>query len=258
VCTDATKLKQVLLNLLSNGVKYNRSGGSVTVTAEGRNGDVRIGVADTGPGIAPDALERLFVPFDRLGAEGSGVDGVGLGLSVSKALVEAMSGRMEVESEVDGGSTFRITLPSTRAPEAVPPHPPASLDDGRDVSGTVLYIEDNRSNQTLVTRILEHRPRIRLLSAREGRAGLKAARDHTPDLILLDVHLPDMDGEKVLQELRANGATATIPVVILSADATSEQIRRLTSAGAGGYLTKPLDVRRVLEAVDQILTEPGR
>jgi signal transduction histidine kinase/ActR/RegA family two-component response regulator len=257
VSADRQRLLQVLLNLLSNGVKYNRSGGSVTVTAEARNGDVRIGVVDTGLGITPDALERLFVPFDRLGAEATGVDGVGLGLSLSKALVEAMSGRMDVESEVDRGSTFRITLPATPAPETRAPHEPGSIDEvDHDVPGTILYIEDNPSNLTLVARILEHRPSIRLLSAREGRDGLQLARDHTPDLILLDAHLPDIDGEAVLHELRGREATANIPVVILSADATSDQIRRLFAAGASDYLTKPLDVRRVLETVDLMLTDP--
>jgi CheY-like chemotaxis protein len=257
VSADRQRLLQVLLNLLSNGVKYNRSGGSVTVAAEARNGHVRIGVADTGPGIAPDALGRLFVPFDRLGAEGSGIDGVGLGLSLSKALVEAMSGRMDVESEVDRGSTFRITLPATRAPEAGVPQALGSLDEvDQDVPGTVLYIEDNPSNLKLVARILEHRPNVRLLSAREGREGLELALDRAPDLVLLDAHLPDIDGEAVLHELRAHDATAKIPVVILSADATSEQIRRLFAAGASDYLTKPLDVRRVLETVDLMLTEP--
>jgi CheY-like chemotaxis protein len=132
-----------------------------------------------------------------------------------------------------------------------------SLDEvDQDVPGTVLYIEDNPSNLKLVARILEHRPNIRLLSAREGREGLELARDRAPDLILLDAHLPDIDGETVLRELRADAATAKIPVVILSADATSDQIRRLFAAGASDYLTKPLDVRRVLETVDLMLTEP--
>jgi CheY-like chemotaxis protein len=255
VSADRQRLLQVLLNLISNGVKYNRSGGSVTVAAEARDGHLTIGVTDTGPGIAPEALERLFVPFDRLGVEASGVEGVGLGLSLSKALVEAMSGGIDVESEVDRGSTFRITLPTASAPATRTPAARAHVDEvDHRVEGSVLYVEDNPSNLKLVARILEHRPNVRLLAARRGADGLVAAREGMPDLVLLDVHLPDMDGEAVLQRLRADEATAKIPVVILSADATSDQTRRLFAAGASDYLTKPLDVRRVLETVDGMLS----
>ena len=254
VNADRQRLLQVLLNLMSNAVKYNRSGGSVTVAAEPMDGRVSIGVIDTGPGIAPEALERLFVPFDRLGAETSGVEGVGLGLSLSRALVQAMSGEIEVESEVDRGSTFRFTLPSASAPTAgtLPDDAPVE-EANRMVEGSVLYVEDNPSNLELVARVLERRPNVRLLAARQGGEGLELARQRVPDLVLLDVHLPDMDGEAVLQRLRADDATAKIPVVILSADATSDQIHRMFAAGAADYLTKPLDVRRVLETVDSML-----
>ena len=253
VNADRQRLLQVLLNLLSNAVKYNRTGGSVTVAAEPIDGHVSIGVIDTGRGVAPEAMERLFVPFDRLGAEATGVEGVGLGLALSKALVEAMSGQMRVESEVDRGTTFRFTLPTASSPAGatLPGDAPEEVD--RTVEGSVLYIEDNPSNLELVARILERRPNVRLLTASQGGEGLEAAREHLPDLVLLDVHLPDMDGEAVLQRLRADESTAKTPVVILSADATSEQIVRLFAAGAADYLTKPLDVRRVLETVDSML-----
>ncbi len=257
VLADRQRLKQVLLNLLSNGVKYNREGGEVAVSWEkAPNGRLRIKVADTGAGIPNDVMERLFAPFDRLGAETTGVQGTGLGLALSKGLVEAMGGTIEAQSEVGSGSVFTIEL---RLAEAPVERYERELDAGNDHQAgaagtrTVLYLEDNLSNLTLIERILEARPQVRLLSAMQGRIGLELAREHHPDLILLDLHLPDISGEEALRRLRDHPLTRRIPVVMVSADATGGQIKKLLAAGARDYLTKPLDVKRFLDVVDEIL-----
>ena len=212
-----------------------------------------IRVSDTGQGLAAEDLGRLFTPFERLGAETSGIEGTGLGLNLSKHLVEAMGGRLQVESQVGVGSTFAVELPAAAAPdtgvrETAPPTAAAAAR-----GGTVLYIEDNASNFRLVERVLERRPHIKLLPAQQGRLGLELAREHRPDLILLDLHLPDVPGEEVLRRLREAPLTASIPVVIVSADATPGQVRRLRDAGVREYLTKPLDVRQLLDVVDRTL-----
>ena len=259
VLADRQRLVQVLLNLLSNAVKYNRPGGTVTVSCDPATGDrFRIRVKDTGVGIAADKLARLFVPFDRLDAEATGVEGTGLGLTLSKHLVESMSGTLEVESRVDHGSTFSIELPATRAPiEAQPrpwPEPHAGSGAPRAV---VLYVEDNLANLRLVERIMARRPGIVLLSAMQGRIGVDIAREHRPDLVLLDQHLPDVDGDVVVRLLAADPRTRDIPVVMLSADASPGQIRALREAGVRDYLTKPIDVARLLALVDAIVAGPA-
>jgi len=255
VLADRQRLQQVLLNLLSNAVKYNRTRGAVAVSCEERpGGRLRILVTDTGHGISPDKLERLFIPFDRLGAEGTDIEGTGLGLSLSKHLVEVMGGTLDVTSQVGVGSTFAVELPLTAAPADVLKLPGASptvqaeRQEGRMV---VLYIEDNVSNLRLVEQVLGRRPQTTLLSAMQGQLGLDLAREHRPDLILLDLHLPDVPGDEVLRRLLEEPRTRGTPVVILSADATPGQVERLLAAGAEAYLTKPLDVRQLLALVDQ-------
>jgi DNA-binding response OmpR family regulator/two-component sensor histidine kinase len=259
VLADRQRLQQVLLNLLSNAVKYNRSGGRVTVAVEEMPEEwLAVRVIDTGPGIAPDKLDRLFTPFERLGAEGTAVEGTGLGLALSKHLVEAMGGTLRVESRFGEGSTFVVALPSAEAPTAALDEAHARLSLGPEPSGgrlVVLAIEDNLSNLQLVERIFARRPETKVLSAPQGRLGLELAREHRPDLILLDLHLPDLPGEEVLERLRAEPLTRAIPVVVLSADATPGQIARLLASGARAYLTKPLDIRRLLEVVED-LTHP--
>jgi CheY-like chemotaxis protein len=257
VQADHQRLKQVLLNLLSNGVKYNREGGDILVTWEHVTPDrLAIRVADTGIGIASEAMARLFDPFDRLGAEMSGVEGTGLGLALSKGLIEAMGGTVKAESEAGAGSAFTIELnlaePQVdRFEREWGGHEAPS---GRlTPSRTILYIEDNLSNLRLIERIISDRPQIRLLSAMQASLGLELARDHLPDLILLDLHLPDMAGEEALRRLREDPRTRTIPVVMISADATQAQINRLLAAGADEYLTKPLDVARFLQTVEAML-----
>ena len=257
VHADRQRLKQVLLNLLSNGVKYNREGGDILVTWHHVTPDrLAIRVADTGIGIASEAMPRLFDPFDRLGAEMSGVEGTGLGLALSKGLIEAMGGTVKAESEAGAGSAFTIELhraepPVDRFEREWGAHGAAS---GQVTpSQTILYIEDNLSNLRLIERIISERPQIRLLSAMQASLGLELARDHRPDLVLLDLHLPDMAGDEVLRRLREDPTTRTIPVVMISADATQTQINRLLAAGADDYLTKPLDVARFLQTVEAIL-----
>lgn len=255
VTADRQRLQQVLLNLLSNGVKYNRDGGMVGVTCEeAPEGRLRIRVSDTGPGIAPALLARLFTPFDRLGAEQAGIEGTGLGLALSRRLVEAMQGSLSVASEPGVGSTFIVDLALAAAPpatagaaEAVP------ADSAGPTRGTVLYVEDNVANLSLFERILKRRPGVALLSAMQGSQGLELARAHRPDLVVLDVHLPDVSGEEVLARLRADDRTRDIPVVILSADATPGQARRLSRYGIAAYLTKPVDVGEILALLDTTL-----
>jgi len=250
----------VLINLLSNAVKYNREGGQVSVyCAEMAGGKMKIQVSDTGHGIAPEDMKRLFVPFERLSAERSGIEGTGLGLSLSQRLIEAMEGALGVESVVGQGSTFFIEMPKAECPinqtetasgELAVDDPTASPN-----TFTVLAIEDNVSNYKLIETILARRPGMELLGAMQGGIGLDLARQHHPDLILLDLHLPDIMGGEVLRRLRESPETQEIPVVVISADATAPQIERLLAAGANAYLTKPLNVKEFLSVLDETLKE---
>jgi len=263
VMADRSRLKQVLLNLLSNAAKYNHQGGAVTLTCEMLpQHRLRIRVSDTGPGIPPDKLDRLFIPFERLGAEQTAVEGTGLGLSLSKGLVEAMRGSLGVESTVGQGSTFWIDLALVEGPVQRLARLGTSLPSPADLVASqkariILYIEDNLSNLKLIQRVLAQRPEVRLLPAMQGRLGLDLAREHRPDLILLDLHLPDLPGQEVLRALQETPETRQIPVVMISADATRTQIDRLLAAGARAYLTKPLDVKKFLALLDEILKERG-
>lgn len=254
---DRQRLKQALLNLLSNAVKYNRQGGSVTVSCEpGSSGRIRIVVADTGPGIPAEMMERLFVPFERLGAERTSVEGTGIGLSISKRLVELMGGEIGAVSEMGRGSTFWVELESADAPEEraeTPVQGPPEVPEGPGGERTVLYVEDNLPNLRLVERILARRLTTKLIAAMQGSLALELARQHRPQLILLDVHLPDIDGDEVLRRLRGHPDTRAIPVVVVSAEATPRKIERFLGAGARAYLTKPLDAKQFLEVVDEIL-----
>jgi CheY-like chemotaxis protein len=291
VRADRQRLLQVLLNLGSNAVKYNTRGGSVSFcTAPGDGGRVRFEVRDTGPGIPHEKQDQLFVPFSRLGAERSAIEGTGVGLALSKQLVEVMGGVIGVDSFPGHGSTFWIELLAAdpavagKSPEHVasappPPAPAAeperssngSRANGSRVNGTganrtgakriggtgpggdgvvVLQIEDNPSNSALVEQVLAKRPGVRLISAGEGRAGLELARQHRPDLVLLDLHLPDLAGDELLHRLKAVPELADTKVVVVSADATPSRIREMLDLGVEGYLTKPVDVEALLRLVD--------
>jgi CheY-like chemotaxis protein/anti-sigma regulatory factor (Ser/Thr protein kinase) len=257
VRADRQRLKQVLLNLASNAVKYNRENGSIRFScASVSDGRVRIAVTDSGPGLTEAQIDRMFVPFERLGAELTGVEGTGIGLALSLRLAEAMGGTLEVESKPGEGATFTVDLPAAQDPfDAFSPDRAAWAQPAlvEPASGGVLYIEDNPSNLRLVERILAQRGRIRLVTSTQGGQGIELARRHRPDLILLDLHLPDLAGDKVLRQLRADPATVHIPVVMLSADATPGQIDRLLAAGAQHYLTKPIDVGQLLALLDHTL-----
>ena len=257
VMADRQRLRQVLINLLSNAIKYNRPGGTVTASYEEPGGNrLRVAIIDTGPGIDPDKMKRLFSPFDRLGAEETGVEGVGLGLALSRRIVEAMGGRLEVQSQIGEGSSFTVELPLATATSLERPGSDGKNSQHRQVSlgtGTVLCIEDNPANLRLVERALQARPGIDLLSATRGGPGLELARERHPDLVLLDMQLPDMGGEEVLRVLRGHDGTRGIPVLVVSADATASRIEQALAAGATDYLTKPLDLKLFLEKVDRLL-----
>jgi CheY-like chemotaxis protein len=218
-------------------------------------------VTDTGLGIPPEALARLFVPFERVGRQ-SRIEGTGLGLPLSKRLAEAMGGTLELTSTPGQGSTFWIELPLVEGPveqgEREGQDEAAMAEEAAEPTGppiTVLYIEDNMSNLRLVERILGRRPGVRLISAMRPELGLELAVEHHPDLILLDLHLPDIPGETVLHRLQTNPRTAEIPVVILSADARPGLIQRLLEQGARSFLTKPLAVKELLEILDAVAAE---
>jgi PAS domain S-box-containing protein len=256
VRADPQHLKQALVNLLSNAIKYNHVGGTVTLRCDEDAGRLRLRVTDTGPGIAPQLHDRLFAPFDRLDAASKGIEGTGLGLALSKGLMEAIGGSLGVESEPGAGSTFWLDLPlattSTNFAKVDPDAPPTS---DNAISATVLYIEDNIGNVRLLERLLSHRPNLRLLTSLEGHLGVELAQHYRPDLILLDVHMPGLSGFEVLDLLRDDVRTAAIPVVMLSADASHDQIQRFRNAGARDYLTKPLDLTRFLVQLDGYLGE---
>jgi CheY-like chemotaxis protein len=255
VTADRQRLSQVLLNVLSNAIKYNRLAGSVRIVVPVQGETVCIEVADTGAGMSAEQVARLFTPFERLGADDGPVAGTGLGLALSKGLVEAMGGRLVAESELGSGSVFRVELNATANPHAA-----VEADDQPELAArsrvgehhyTVLYIEDNLSNLKLVDRILEERDDIRLISAMLGGLGLELAREHRPDLVLLDLHLPDIQGDVVLTRLQADPVFNGTPVIVLSADATKGRIDRLLEAGATAYLPKPIDVSRFIELIDE-------
>ena len=253
VRADRQRLMQVMLNLLSNGVKYNEPEGRVTVSARLEGGAVALAVADTGPGIDPHDAERVFRPFDRLGAERTSVQGTGVGLTLSKHLVEQMGGSIALASEPGRGATFTVTLPVTD-PEVQARAPRRRRSGSRMGEGVlrVLHIEDNLANLELVDQVLSRSGTVDLRAAMFGGLGLELAREERPDLVLLDLHLPDMPGTDVLERLRQDPATATVPVVVVSADATPEQVRELRDKGVLAYLTKPIDVQELLGVVDRV------
>ncbi|MEW5930482.1 MAG: PAS domain S-box protein [Gemmatimonadota bacterium] len=264
VHADRQRLVQVLLNLLSNAVKYNRPGGSVRLACEpasGSDGPVRVRVVDSGLGIAAEQRGRLFVPFARLGAEQTGIEGTGLGLALSRRLVEAMGGTLELEASSPEGSTFRVELRPSADPLGEAAAEARHMDPAQaepSATATLLYVEDNLANLNLVEMLLSRRPGWRLIPALQGGLGVELAREHAPDVVLLDLHLPDMPGEEVLRQLRADPRTAGIPVIVISADATPRTIERLQAAGADEYLTKPLNVKRFVEAVNAMLAGAAR
>jgi signal transduction histidine kinase/ActR/RegA family two-component response regulator len=253
IFADRQRLKQILLNLLGNGIKYNRQGGSVSISCfQPVRGILRIQVTDTGPGISPEQFHLLFAPFERLGAEQTSVPGTGVGLALSRGLAEAMGGKLDVESTPGRGSTFWVEFPIVESPVKMFEDATSQRAPRADEAGavTVLHIEDNLANVELVERVLAQRPDITVLPAMQGRMGVDLARRHHPVLILLDLNLVDLPGAEVLQILRDDPQTADIPVAIVSADAMPRQVQRLMSSGAVAYLTKPINIHKLLDLVD--------
>ena len=257
---DRQRVRQILLNLLSNAVKYNTDGGRVWVSWERDDDMARLSVRDEGPGIAPELQGRLFQPFDRLGAESTAVEGAGIGLALTRSLAELMGGTVSVRSTPGEGATFLVTLPAWRGPgderplRGVPTVRPGVATDAarREGVATLLYIEDNAPNVHVVEHLLGLRPGWTMIHAALGGLGVELARAHHPDLILLDLHLPDLAGRDVLRTLKRRDDTKDIPVVILSADASPGLATRLVDAGAERFLTKPLDVDVVLGLLDAV------
>jgi PAS domain S-box-containing protein len=259
VRADRQRLVQVLLNLLSNAIKYNRPGGYVRLScARAAAGCWALRVEDSGRGIPADRVDQLFTPFARLGAELTEVEGTGLGLALSQRLCEAMGGALRLESTSPAGSVFRVELGGAESPlRAIEDTNTLALAKAPHREATLLYVEDNLANLTLVETILLSRPGWRTVPALQGQLGVELAREHLPDLVLLDLHLPDIPGEEVLRRLRADARTAAIPVIVVSADATAGSLERLRQAGADAYLTKPLDVDEFLAVVERFLPPAG-
>ena len=267
---DYTRVKQVLLNLLSNAIKYNRDGGQIHVATVPDGECLRIEVRDTGRGIAPDQLARLFKPFERLESSYDGIEGTGIGLALVKRLVEAMGGEVGVDSEAEVGSTFWFVLPaaSLASLSATPPqkvdvtegNPRGTGETAQSSDAAtpgkaprrVLYIEDNPANLKLIRKIIGLRPEFTLLDAMNAELGLEIARRERPDLILLDINLPDMDGFAAIVQLKAWPETATIPVIAVTANAMKRDIERGKTAGFADYLTKPIDIARLHQILDAL------
>ncbi len=260
VMADRQRLKQIVINLLSNAAKYNRKDGGIDVRLTQTEDAVSIEVRDEGMGIAPEKLERLFRPFERLGAEGTKIEGTGLGLSISRGLVELMGGSLSVSSVVDEGSTFSLRLPRAENPTPVfttsPDDTPAL--SNRIAKRDLLYIEDNESNVLLMQRMLRQRPEVRLTVVKTLEAGRRRLAEAAPDLLLLDMNLPDGSGEAVVRWVRDESPFPNLPIVVLSADATPRQIEAVLAAGADHYLTKPLDMNHFLRTLDKTMAEGTR
>jgi PAS domain S-box-containing protein len=262
VRADRMRLRQALLNLLSNAIKYNCDHGRVTVTVHHRKEDrLEVQVADTGPGIPDEQLAYLFEPFNRLGAEGGDIEGTGIGLTLTRQLTEMMGGSVRVDSRVGAGSCFTLELPlepdAPSAARAAATIQGASLPSGARGRAAdhrkVLYIEDNLSNVKLVAQLLGRRERIELVTAHDPSMGMDLARSQQPDLILLDINLPGMDGYQVLGELRKDPRLAATPVVAVSANAMSQDRERGMAAGFAAYLTKPLRLDEFDAVLDLLL-----
>jgi PAS domain S-box-containing protein len=261
VVADRRRLRQVLLNLLTNAIKFNRPNGSVTVTCRQSEGTVVLRVHDTGHGLRPDEIDRIFVPFERLRADELGIEGMGVGLALSKRLVEAMGGLIGVESEPGEGSTFWVVLRiATTTLASEPAGPPLDADHAAEVLAStapvrrrVLCIEDNDASRQLLRGLLGHVAGLEVVTAAGGIEGLELARADPPDAVLLDLHLPDSSGEEVLHALRSDPSTRGAAVIVVSADAVPARVAALTEAGARAYLTKPIDAMALFAALEAAL-----
>lgn len=256
---DRTRVKQILLNLLSNAIKYNHAGGTVVVECVVKSAElIRISVTDTGPGISPEKLAQLFQPFNRLGQEDSGKQGTGIGLVMTKRLVELMGGTIGVQSTVGKGSVFWVELLRAEEPlltetdAVMSQHVPSPAESSAEMR-SLLYVEDNPANLKLVEQLVARRPNIHLLSAGDATLGIKLAREQLPQAILMDINLPGISGTSALAILRADPLTRHIPVVAISANAMPHDIRNGLAAGFSRYLTKPIKVDAFMAAIDEAL-----
>lgn len=260
VLGDRTRVKQILTNLCSNAVKYNRAQGTVRCEVRrGASGQVEIRVHDSGLGLSPDQLAGLFQPFNRAGREHSSIEGTGLGLVISRRLAELMGGTLVASSQDQQGSVFTLTLPEARAAQGLAMS--ARVGTGAPDSYAakrVVYVEDNETNAEVMKGVLSRRPQISLSIAETGEMGLATILSELPDLVLLDMQLPDMDGLTILRALRANPSTQDIPVMMVSADATTVSIEQAFREGATDYVTKPLDIGTFLAQLDQLLDPSAR
>ena len=254
VHADRTRLKQILINFLSNSIKYNRAQGTVEVQyAASAPGRIRISIKDTGPGLPPEKVAQLFQPFNRLGQEAGGEEGTGIGLVVAKQLIELMGGVVGVESAVGKGSVFWFELMAAAKPQGIVENdgskaPQVHVQSQAPVR-TLLYVEDNPANLELVEQIIARRPGLRLLSAATGKLGIELARTTQPEVILMDINLPDINGIEVMSILRNNPSTAHIPIVAISANAMPDDIKKGLQAGFFRYITKPIKVKEFMETL---------
>lgn len=267
VLADRHRVSQALLNLLSNAIKYNSDRGRIEVSCGLQlDGMTSITVADTGIGIGQVDLDRVFVPFDRLGLDRSDIEGAGIGLALSNSLVKAMHGRIEVQSDPGVGSRFTIVLPSVERALDEDPDPSR---DGSPVESpgaeaqrsalrklVVVYVEDNPANMRLMESVVARCPGVELVQAQQGRRGLELIESRRPHLIMLDLHLPDISGEEMLRKLRREPTTADTPILMVSADASPGRAQRLLDLGASAYLTKPVDIAEVLDWFKRLQSEP--
>ena len=259
VKADRTRVKQVLMNLLLNAIKYNKPGGAVAVACTVKPADlIRITVRDTGKGLTPDQLSQLFQPFNRLGQEAGQEEGAGIGLVVAKQLVEAMGGVIGADSTPGEGCAFWIELKTTSAPQltfsdaerAAPPLPKMAAGT---LQRKVLYVEDNPANLELVRQLIARRPDLALLTATDGILGIESARANSPEVILMDINMPGMNGIEALRILRADPSTAHIPIIALSANAMPQDIDQGLENGFFNYVTKPIRVTEFMETLDAAL-----
>jgi hypothetical protein len=257
VRTDYLRLRQVVINLLSNAVKYNRPRGSVTLSCETTGGVVRISVVDTGEGIPRDKQERIFTAFDRLGKETGTVEGTGIGLVISKRLVEAMGGHIGFESVESQGSTFWLELPVADSAD-LPIEELSASASTREIAPltvlrSLLYIEDNTVALRLMQKVIAKWPGLELRGAPTAEIGIALAHAEPPDLILMDINLPGMDGYEALAQLKADPVTAHIPVIAVTANAMKGDHERAQAAGFAAYLTKPIDISILHESLSKAL-----
>lgn len=257
VFADRLRLRQILVNLLTNAIKYNRRGGRVMVSVWPDAGQIAMEVSDTGRGLSAEQCQHLFEPFNRLGAENSGIEGTGIGLVIVRRLIELMSGHIEVASEVGVGTRFIVWMPQAELPEADWDNAEITTISGTlngpETGYTVLYAEDNEVNVALFKQVMSLRPQCRLMVANSGKQALALAAMQRPDLVLLDMHLGDMTGFELADELDRHPLTAGLPRVALSADAMPDTIHEARTRGFAAYLTKPLDVVAVLRCLDEVM-----